>query len=162
VSSAVYFGLNRKTFNPGHMARALIEGTVFNLGYGLARMRSQGLSPREIRATGGGANSRLWLQVVADVLQSPVETLEEQEAAAFGAGLQAIWCYKREHGDDVSIADVVKGRVRLSGKTVNPSPTNIKLYAELQARFNSLWKSLEKEFRRHRKVHLPESPETGS
>lgn len=162
VSSAVYFGLNRKTFNPGHMARALIEGTVFNLGYGLARMRSLGLSPREIRATGGGANSRLWLQVVADVLQSPVETLEEQEAAAFGAGLQAIWCYKREHGEDVSIADVVKGRVRLSGKTVNPSPTNIKLYAELQARFNSLWKSLEKEFRRHRKVHLPESPETGS
>jgi hypothetical protein len=68
----------------------------------------------------------------------------------------------REHGDDVSIADVVKGRVRLSGKTVRPSPVNIKLYAELQARFNSLWKSLEKDFRQHRTVRLPKSPGTGS
>lgn len=162
LSSAVYFGLNRKTFNPRHMARALIEGTVFSLGNGLARMRSLGLSPGEIRATGGGANSKLWLQVAADVLQAPVETLEEQEAAAFGAGLQAIWCHLRENGEDVSIAEVVKSGVRLAGKTIKPNPMNIGLYTELQARFNSLWKSLEKEFRQHRKVRLPASPETGS
>jgi xylulokinase len=162
MSSAVYFGLNRKTFTPRHMARALIEGTVFNLGYGLARMRSLGLSPAEIRATGGGATSKLWLQVAADVLQTPVEALEEQEAAAFGAGLQAVWCHLRENGEDVSIAEVVKARVRLAGKTIKPSPLNSRLYSELQARFNSLWKSLEKEFRQHRKVSFPGSSDPES
>ena len=152
-SSAVYFGLNRKTFNPGHMARALIEGTVYNLGYGLSRMLSLGIKPREIRATGGGAKSRFWLQVAADVFQVLVAPLEEPEAAAFGAGLQAIWCYLREHGQNVSIVDVVKSHVRFGGKVLEPNAGNFGVYSALQARFNSLWTSLEKEFHDHRKTN---------
>jgi xylulokinase len=155
-ASGVYFGLNRTTFNAGHMARALIEGTVFNLGYGLSRMRSLGFNPRQLRATGGGAKSRLWLQVVADVFRIPVETLEEQEAAAFGAALQAIWCYKREHGQDISITAVAKDSVRPAARAVEPESGRFETYEILQARFNSLWKSLEKEFREHRKIQETE------
>jgi len=66
-SSGVLFGLDKRTFNPAHIARSVMEGTILNLGYGFSRMRSLGLKPSEIRATGGGAKSRLWLQIVADV-----------------------------------------------------------------------------------------------
>ncbi len=152
LASGVYFGLNRKTFSQGHMARALIEGTVLNLGYGFSRMRELGLKPEEIRATGGGSRSRVWLQAVADILGLPVVTLEEQEAAALGAGLQAVWCWMREQGQDISIAAVVKQRVRLAGRAILPDPGNSDIYAALQSCFNSLWKSLVKEFREHRKV----------
>ncbi len=69
LSSVVFFGLDRKTFDAAHIVRSVIEGTVFNLGYGFARMRDLGLRPAEIRATGGGAKSRLWLQIVADVFR---------------------------------------------------------------------------------------------
>ncbi len=151
-ASAVYFGLNRRTFKAGHMARALIEGTIFNLGYGLGRMRGLKLNPRALRATGGGARNRLWLQAAADILGTPVDILEEEESAAFGAGLQAIWCWMREHGQDVPITAAVKERVRLGGRTVYPRAENREKYAALQERFTSLWKSLEKEFHAHRKV----------
>jgi xylulokinase len=151
-ASGVYFGLNRKTFDARHMARALIEGTTLNLGYGLGRMRELKLDLRGLRATGGGSKNGLWLQAAADTFGMPVDVLEEEESAALGAGLQAIWCWMREHGQDVPITRVVDGRVRLAGRTVQPRPENRETYAALQARFNSLWKSLEKEFRAHRKI----------
>jgi xylulokinase len=126
-----------------------MEGTILNLGYGFARMRCLGLKPSEIRATGGGARSRLWLQIVADAFKTPVVTLAEQEAAAFGAALQSIWSYEREKSGKADIASVVERRVKLGKVTFEPQKKNFSLYDELQQRFNSLWKTLAKEFKAH-------------
>ena len=149
-ANGVFFGLNRKTFNTSHMARAIMEGTVFNLGYGFSRLKSLGLSPSQIRATGGGAKSRLWLQIVADILQTPVITLQEQEAAAYGAAIQSIWNYRRSQGKRADIEELTDHLVRLGQEQVEPRPKTFSLYEELQDRFNSLWKTLKKEFRAHR------------
>jgi xylulokinase len=149
-ASGVYFGLDRRTFNAAHMARALIEGTILNLGYGFGRMRDLGLRPTEIRATGGAARNKLWLQVLADAFRTPVRTLEEGESAALGAALQAVWCRSREENRELSIAALVEDRVRLSETWMGPNPDNSDLYESLQVRFNSLWKSLAPEFRKRR------------
>jgi xylulokinase len=151
-ATGVLFGLDRRTFNAPFVARAIMEGTILNLGYGFSRMRSLGLKPSEIRATGGGAKSRLWLQIVADVFKTPVVTLAEQEAAAYGAALQSIWSYEREKGRDVGIAEIVSERVKKAKLTVEPKKTNLAVYDVLQERFNSLWMSLDEEFRAHRKI----------
>ncbi len=151
-STGVFFGLNKKTFNAACLARSIMEGTVLNLGYGFSRMRSLGLKPSEIRATGGGARSRLWLQIVADVFKTPVVTLAEQEAAAFGAALQSVWSYERERGGNTDIASVVGRRVKLGKLTIEPQKKNYSLYDELQGRFNSLWKTLAGEFEAHRNL----------
>jgi len=147
-ASAVFFGLNRSNFTRSHMARAIMEGTILNLGYGFGRMKELGLRPSEIRATGGGAKSRLWLQIVADIFQTPVVTLQEQEAAAFGAALQSIWTWRRENAEDVSIADLAGTMVKKGTDTAQPNSVRIGIYSELQDRFNSLWKSLTAEFKR--------------
>jgi xylulokinase len=149
-ASAVLFGLDRRSFDAGHIARAVMEGAILNLGYGLARMRKLGLEPSEIRATGGGAKSRLWLQIAADVLGAPVVTLQEQEAAAFGAALQSIWCYLREKGDKAAISEITDERIALGRLAAEPDPANTGIYAELQDRFNSLWKRLIPEFKARR------------
>ncbi len=149
LASGVIFGLNRRTFDSAHLARSVIEGTVLNLGYGFARLRALGLRPTEIRATGGGANSRLWLQVVADVLQTPVVRTVEPEAAAYGAALQSIWTYERETDGSSDIADVVGRRVKQGRTVVEPRPGRAGVYEALQERFNSLWRALSAEFRRH-------------
>ena len=149
LSTGVFFGLNKRTFNAACLARSIMEGTILNLGYGFARMRRLGLKPSEIRATGGGARSRLWLQTVADVFKTPVVTLAEQEAAAFGAALQSIWSYEREKSGKTDIASVVGRRVKLGKVTIEPQKKNFCLYDELQQRFNSLWKTLAKEFKAH-------------
>jgi xylulokinase len=150
-SSGVLFGLDKRTFNAAHIARAVMEGTILNLGYGFSRMRTLGLCPSEIRATGGGAKSRLWLQIVADVLGTPVVTLAEQEAAAYGAALQSIWTHESEKSGSVPIADIVRERVRTAKTAIEPDGSRSALYESLQERFNSLWRTLVEEFRAHRR-----------
>jgi xylulokinase len=152
AASGVFFGLTRRNFSLPAMARSIFEGTVFNLGYGFARLKSLGLVPQEVRATGGGARSALWLQVLADILETPVVTLEEQEAAAYGAALQAIWTYRREKGGPVKVEEVTGPLVRKGALAAEPRPERRDLYRALQERYNSLWKTLDPEFKAHRRV----------
>ena len=151
-ANGVFFGLNRINFNAPHMTRAVMEGTIMNVGYGFARMKSLGLIPSEIRATGGGSKSKLWLQIVANILQSPVRTLKEEEAAAFGAAIQSIWNYFWSQGNTVKIEDITEKMVKLEETVVEPQPEIFALYEELQDRFNSLWQTLKQEFKTHRKA----------
>jgi xylulokinase len=151
-ANGVFFGLTRKNFNAAHMARAVMEGTILNMGYGFSRMKSLGLIPSEIRATGGGAKSKLWLQIVADIFQTPVVTLEEEEAAAFGAAIQSIWNYFSSQGKKVKIEDLTGNMVKLKETVVESQPDTFSLYEELQERFNSLWQTLKQEFQTHRKT----------
>jgi len=149
--SGSIFGLTKQNFSLSHLARSVLEGTIFNLGYGFARMRSLGLSPTEIRATGGGARSQLWLQIVADIFKTPVTTLGEQEAAAYGAALQSMWSFTLERGNETNMLEIASKLVKRGDFSVEPQPKNFSLYDELQARFNSLWKTLEQEFKGHKK-----------
>jgi len=151
-ASGAFFGLTRRNFNASAMARAVMEGTIFNLGYGFGRMKAQGLVPREIRATGGGAQSRLWLQILADVLETPVVTLEEQEAAAYGAALQAIWTYQNEKGRTVEIAEISGPMVNKAELAAEPDPVRMEIYRPLRERYDSLWRTLEPEFEARRPI----------
>ncbi len=151
-STGVLFGLDKQTFNAAHIARSVLEGTVLNIGYGFSRMRSLGLAPTQIRATGGGAKSFLWLQVAADILKTPVVRLAEEEAAAYGAALQSIWTYEKDRGRTDPITDIVDERIKPEKGIIEPQPGNFAIYDSLQRIFNSLWKALAKEFRAHRKI----------
>ncbi|MEN6560515.1 MAG: xylulokinase [Acidobacteriota bacterium] len=149
-SSAVLFGLDRGTFDAGHIARAVMEGAILNLGYGLARMKGLGLRPSVFRATGGGAGSRLWLQIAADVFGTPVTTLKEPEAAAYGAALQSVWNWRRAAGEKAAIADIAAKWVAPGRLAAEPDRRNAALYADLQARFNDLWRRLVPDFEARR------------
>lgn len=150
AASGVVFGLDRRSFDARALARSVMEGAILNLGYGFGRMKGLGLRPTEIRATGGGSRSRLWLRIAADVFQTPVRTLREQEAAAFGAALQSIWCRRVESGDRVTIAEITGAAVKTSPRPVEPDPRNFALYEDLRERFDDLWKSLTPAFGRPR------------
>lgn len=148
-ANGVLFGLNRVNFNAPHITRAVMEGTILNLGYGYARMKALGLEPSEIRVTGGGARSRLWRQVSADILETPVKTLKEQEAAAFGAAIQAIWCLRRTQGESIQIREITEQTVKLDACASLPIKEHGVLYQRVQERFNSLWIVLKNEFQKH-------------
>jgi len=141
-ASGVFFGLNRATFDAAHMTRAVMEGAILNLGYGFGRMKELGLRPTQIRATGGGAKSRLWRSIVADIFQIPVVTMREQEAAAFGAALQAIWCWKNAYGQKTAIESLAASMIRIEEPAVEPDPSKKGVYDAAQDRFNALWRSL--------------------
>lgn len=73
-----------------HLTRAVLEGVAFGLRDGFELMKKAGLSSVEqVRISGGGARSGLWRQIIADVLDTELVTVNTTEGAAFGAALLA-------------------------------------------------------------------------
>lgn len=73
-----------------HMTRAVLEGVAFGLKDIFSLMAGAGLGPIEqVRLSGGGAKSKLWRQILADILGVELVTVNTMEGAAFGAALLA-------------------------------------------------------------------------
>ena len=68
---------------------AILEGLTYELRLNLDLLRDGGVAIDVLRAIGGGARSKLWLQLKADITGIPVITPRITEAAAFGAALLA-------------------------------------------------------------------------
>jgi xylulokinase len=73
----------------GALARAVLEGVAFGLRDSLDLLRELGVEPTVGRVSGGGAKSELWVRVVASVLRLPLERMQLEEGAAYGAALLA-------------------------------------------------------------------------
>ena len=149
--TGVWFGVNKKTFEAGHFARASMEGVTLGMNYGLRRLADLGLQPKQIRATGGGAKSKVWRQIMADIFDTEVVTLKVSEGAAYGAALQALWCWRLQQGENVSIEEITDQFVELNTlERTEPDPSNAEAYRELQALQDELSLSLRDIFKRHR------------
>jgi xylulokinase len=151
--TGVYFGIREQTFDAAHFARAAMEGTTLGLNYGLNRLRELGISPREIRATGGGAKSQVWRQILADVFNAEVVCVRNEEGAAFGAALQAIWAWRRSRGEMVGIEELTDRYVTLDESTrTQPAPARVALYRQMQTLHNRLVRDLSEAFTMHRQL----------
>ena len=74
----------------GHMVRAVLEGVAFSLRDVFELVRETSPTPlRELRASGGGTNSTLWKQIIADVLDAPISLTRTAEGVATGAAILA-------------------------------------------------------------------------
>jgi xylulokinase len=72
----------------GHMARAVMEGVAFGLRDSVELMAAE-MELGEVRVSGGGASSDLWLRIIADVIGLPVRIVGTAESAAHGAAMLA-------------------------------------------------------------------------
>jgi xylulokinase len=153
--TGVWFGTNQKTFNAAYFARAAMEGVTMGMNYGLQRLRQLGLQPTQIRVTGGGAKSRVWRQIMADVFETEVVTIKVSEGAAYGAALQALWCWRLQQGEKAGIDEIAGEFVRLNGaETTHPKKDNVKIYHDLQALQNELSRALRPAFNHHQRLPL--------
>ncbi|MFZ5565246.1 MAG: xylulokinase [Thermodesulfobacteriota bacterium] len=151
--SGVWFGQNGGNATPAHFARAAMEGVVLGMGYGLSRLKALGIRPTEIRLTGGGGNSPVWRQIMADVFQTGVVCTTQIESAAFGAAIQAAWTWHRETSPDAAITDITDRWVALDESTrCTPLPCNKGIYEDMQSFHNRLSRTLRDLFPRHRRL----------
>jgi len=72
-----------------HVVRAILEGVAFSLRDTLTIFGEMNVPVRHIRLGGGGARSPLWRQIQANVYGQPVEIVEAEEGAAYGAAILA-------------------------------------------------------------------------
>jgi xylulokinase len=85
---AAFLGITA-SHTKAHFTRAVLEGVAFSLRDSLEIFKETGVEISSVRLGGGGAKSPLWRQIQADVYQKPVEIIEADEGAAFGAALLA-------------------------------------------------------------------------
>lgn len=151
-------GINQRTFSASHYCRAAMEGVTLGMNYGLRRLAELGVKPKQIRATGGGAKSRVWRQIMADVFNAEVVTLKVSEGAAYGAALQALWCWRRQQGEKLEISDITDQFVTSNdSETATPDKKNVAVYRELQQLQDETSAALRGVFHRHRKFALSHS-----
>ncbi len=125
-----------------HMTRAVLEGVAFGLRDSMELVREAGLGTVEqVRVSGGGARSALWRQILADVLNCELVTVNTTEGAAYGAALLAgvgvgVW-------DDVDAA--CAATVRVVDK-VTPREESVQRYNEFYQVYRQLYGVLKPAF----------------
>ena len=135
-ASASVLGLNSENCTKAHLLRATVEGVTYGLRFGLDELRRLGIESSEIVLTGGGANSRAWRQIVADICQLPVVRLAQDEGASFGAALQALWVLERQDDSMRAIGDVSREHiVQRPDLACTPNDTTSNRYADSYAAY---------------------------
>jgi len=153
--TGVYLGVRAQTFNTECFARATMEGVTLGMNYGLNRLAELGVKPTQIRATGGGAKSKIWRQIMADVFNAEVVTLQVSEGAAYGADLEALWSWRLQQGEKVGINDLTNAFVKVNkSETATPDRKAVAVYRELQALQDELSRTLRPLFAKHRAFAL--------
>lgn len=129
----VFFGLSAR-HTRAHLTRAVIEGVCMALRDALTLIREKGVKVEDVRVTGGGARSRFWLQVLADVIGHPVRPIESAEGPALGAAILA--------GVGVSAYagfEAAAGRAIRVGRALRPNARRAALYNEAYSRYRALY-----------------------
>ncbi|MBN1976094.1 MAG: xylulokinase [Anaerolineae bacterium] len=135
----VFFGLTLR-HGKAHMTRAVLEGVSYGLLDSLELMRALGLSIEQVRASGGGARSPLWRQILADVFDTEIVTVNVTEGAAYGAALLA----GVGAGIYADVLSACEAALRLTGRT-EPGPA-VSTYADYYPRYRALYPALAPEF----------------
>jgi xylulokinase len=121
----------------GALVRAVLEGVAFGLRDGLDLVCGLSGQPAVGRVSGGGARSRLWLQILASVLELPLQRTAVDEGASFGAALLGgVAC-----GSFADVHEAVAACVR-PGEIVEPVTAWIEPYRAARERFVALYPAL--------------------
>ncbi len=84
-----FFGLSQ-LHTRADMLRAVMEGINMNIATVFAAVRDLVGEPRTVTATGGFANSTVWRQMLADILNCPVNIPHSFESGCLGAVVMAM------------------------------------------------------------------------
>ena len=118
-------------------ARPREDRVAFGLRDSLDLMTDMGVRPGRARVSGGGARSGLWLEIIASVLDVPLERMAVDEGAAYGAALLGAVAA----GVFASVEEAVEACVRVTA-VVDPDPALVKAYAGLLPHYRALYPAL--------------------
>ena len=135
----VFFGLTLR-HGKAHLTRSVLEGVTYGLRDTLELMRGLDIHPKSVVASGGGAKSAFWRQMLADNFETPIVTVSASEGSAYGAALLAgvgsgIW------------PTVEKACAVCIKETARTKPgSDAKAYKDYYPHFRALYPKLKSEF----------------
>ena len=136
----VLFGLTRRT-DRTYVSRAILEGVAYGLRDSFEIMEQMGLPIREVRASGGGARSKVWRQILADVTGYPQSLINVDEGPALGVALLAgvgVGIYN-------SVEEACRAVIRVT-QTADVCAVNQAVYKAYHEVYQSLYAHLKEDF----------------
>lgn len=135
--SGMLLGINHQT-DRYEIARAVMEGVSYSLKDCLDLCLRAGFSPAELVASGGGARSPQWLQILADVFNLPIKVSQSEEQAGLGAAIVA--------GTGVRVYSTLRegcdAFVRYKDEIYTPNESNRRIYAELHEMYGDAYRRI--------------------
>ncbi len=135
-----WIGVTSRTTRP-MLIRSLLEGVTFGMRDALEIMQEMNIPMTQIRATGGGARSRFWRQLQADIYRQPIISTNAAEGPAYGAAILA--------GIGARVWNSVEEACQCSIRQINRSTPNKKLadfYDRAYAVYHKLYGDLKNRF----------------
>lgn len=119
------------------MLQAVLEGVAFGLRDSLEVARKLGIEIKKTTICGGGAKSKLWRKIIADVMNMQVETVEVEEGPAYGGAILAAVA----NGEYLSVEDAVKKIVHVNA-TIEPDSSEVEKYEIKYNHFRKMYPAL--------------------
>lgn len=116
-----------------HMARAALEGVLFNLRRIELLLTRHAGPTHVIHANGGFAQSPFWVQMMADVFGVPVRLNASNDSSGIGAAMLARFALDTQTETLVQLTKTVQ-----FGQTFTPNPEAVKVYRQQYKRFEAL------------------------
>jgi sugar (pentulose or hexulose) kinase len=135
-ASGVFYGFTLR-HGRNHFTRAIMESVGFIVRRNIEVIEGLGVPVNEIRALGGGARSRIWKQMEADIVGRPVLTTTNEEAATLGAAILA----GKAVGIYSSVEEAAGNMIQIKER-FEPNPSNRAVYDETFGTYVKLYNAL--------------------
>ena len=129
--------LDVKNTDRADMLQAVFEGVAYGLRDSLEVAKSLGVAPKSTTICGGGAKSKLWRKIVANVMNMQVDTVEVEEGPAYGGAILAAVA----NGCFENVEAAAEAIVRKKDTTM-PSPQLVEKYEKGYATFKQFYPAL--------------------
>ena len=123
--------------NHADFVRSVLEGVSFSLKNCLDIIEDMKVDITDVRVSGGGAESEVWRQILADIFNYPLRTIKASEGPALGVAILAGVGVGIYESVEEACEKIIKGK-----DLVNPNCDNIALYDKIYEVYNSLYPRL--------------------
>ena len=137
---AAWIGLSLRHGRP-HLARSVIEGATYAMRDSLEIIQGLNVPIKEVRLSGGGARSKFWRQLQADIYGQKVVTINAQEGPAYGVALLAA----AGTGAYKGVVEACSATIRVVDRAM-PTAKTRKAYDRLYPLYGQLYRSLKLDF----------------
>ncbi|GAB0117150.1 FGGY-family carbohydrate kinase [Acidisoma sp. 7E03] len=121
---------------PAHLWRAALEGVGYAFRHHIEVFRELGYPVRRLLVSDGGSQSDIWMQIVADILQMPLQRLEGHPGSCLGAA----WVAAMGAGASTDWGGAAA--LLRQGAVVTPNPAHAAVYEAGYRRFRGLYERL--------------------
>lgn len=133
-----FLGL-QSTTTKSELIRAVYEGITFAHRYHVEQLlQVVAKPPKALRLAGGATNSQSWMQMFADVLNLPVETVEANELGGLGGAIIAAVSLEIYPDLTTAVANMVKGK-----QCFLPDVKQVEIYAKKYQAYRQILIALE-------------------